>query len=257
MAGTYRVEGLVLRRTKLGETDVIVTLLTDGATQVRAVAKGARRPGSKLTGVVDLGNEGSFMLREGRSLDTIAEARLATSRSELAWDYERCIMAEAVLDSAADLTAEGEHDPQLLPLTRTALDALATAALERLALVVAAYLIKAAAMQGYLPCLDQCVRCGGDVGATSAGRMLFSFEEGGLVCAPCADAGQGTVFDAVLMAWVRTLLAMRFSDLLAMESVDDELRLGYDVLEFAREWVGFYPGIRPRALEFVLGGSRG
>ncbi len=253
MAGAYRAEGLVLRRTKLGETDLIVTLLTDGAAQVRAVAKGARRPGSKLAGVVGLGNEGAFLLHEGRNLDTVTEARLLVSRAGLALDFERCVMAEAVLDSAADLTAEGEHDPRLLPLTRTALDAVADAPVERLPLVGAAYLLKAAAMQGYRPCMECCVRCGNEVGEGLSGRLLFSFEEGGLVCPDCADAGEGRVLDAGLAAWVRTLLGLRFADLLALEPLTDELRLGYGVLEFARQWLGFHPGIRPKALDFALG----
>ena len=253
MAGSYRAEGLVLRRTKLGEADLIVTLLTDGTSQVRAVAKGARRPGSKLAGVVGLGNEGSFLLHEGRNLDTIAEGRLQVSRSELALDYERCVMAEAVLDSAAELTAEGEHDPRLLPLTQAALDAVGEAPVERLPLVGAAYLLKAAAMQGYRPCLECCVRCGEGLGENPSTRLLFSFEEGGLLCSTCAEAGEGRPLAGTLVAWVRALLGLRFAELLAMEAVGDELRLGYDALEFGRRWLEFHPGVRPRALGFALG----
>ena len=233
MAGSYRAEGLVLRRTKLGEADLIVTLLTDGTSQVRAVAKGARRPGSKLAGVIGLGNEGSFLLYEGRNLDTITEGRLQVSRSELALDYERCVMAEAVLDSAAELTAE--------------------APVERLPLVGAAYLLKAAAMQGYRPCLECCVRCGEGLGENPSTRLLFSFEEGGLLCSTCAEAGEGRPLAGTLVAWVRALLGLRFAELLAMEAVGDELRLGYDALEFGRRWLEFHPGVRPRALGFALG----
>ena len=43
---TYSVRGIVLRKTKLAETDLIVTLLADDGTQRRAVAKGARKPSS-------------------------------------------------------------------------------------------------------------------------------------------------------------------------------------------------------------------
>ncbi len=255
MAGSYRADGLVLRRTKLGETDLIVTLLTDGASQVRAVAKGARRPGSKLAGVVGLGNEGAFLLHEGRNLDTITEGRLRVSRAELALDFDRCVMAEVILDSAADLTAEGEHDPRLLPLTRTALDAVGAAPAERLPLLGAAYLLKAAAMQGYRPCLECCVRCGEELGENPSGRLLFSFEEGGLLCAECAGAGEGRAVDGVLVAWVRALLGLRFDDLLGLAPMEGELRLGNDALEFARQWLEFYPGVRPRALGFALGCS--
>ena len=39
----YRDEGVVLRTTKLGEADRIVTLLTRSHGKIRAVAKGVRR----------------------------------------------------------------------------------------------------------------------------------------------------------------------------------------------------------------------
>ena len=81
MAGGYRAQGLVLCRTKLGEADLIVTLLCDVGRQVRAVAKGARKPGSRLAGVVGAGNEVSLLLHEGRSLDVITEGRLTARPS--------------------------------------------------------------------------------------------------------------------------------------------------------------------------------
>ena len=39
---TYRTNAIVLDRTKLGEQDLILTLLASDGSEVRAVAKGAR-----------------------------------------------------------------------------------------------------------------------------------------------------------------------------------------------------------------------
>ena len=44
----YPLRALVLRKTKLGETDLILTLLAADGRQVRAVAKGARKSRSRL-----------------------------------------------------------------------------------------------------------------------------------------------------------------------------------------------------------------
>ena len=41
---TYDARAIVLRKTKLGESDLIVTLLAQDGSQARAVAKGARKP---------------------------------------------------------------------------------------------------------------------------------------------------------------------------------------------------------------------
>ena len=50
MPGLYRDSGVVLRTIKLGETDRIITLLTQGHGKVRAVAKGVRKSGSRFGG---------------------------------------------------------------------------------------------------------------------------------------------------------------------------------------------------------------
>ena len=45
---TYRTRAIVLDKTKLGESDLILELLAENGSLVRAVAKGARKPGSRL-----------------------------------------------------------------------------------------------------------------------------------------------------------------------------------------------------------------
>ncbi len=249
----------MLRRTKLGETDLIVTLLCDQIpTQVRAVAKGARRPGARLAGVVDLGNEVSLLLHPGRSLDVIGEGKLMTSRAGFAADPDRSALAAVILDAAAELTAEGQHDPRLYPLTSSALDTLGNISVGQAPLLTAAYIFKAAAMQGYRPALTSCVRCGASHDPLSAaadgGQALFSFEEGGIVCSACADVDSSTTVDAALLAWIQTLLGMRFAEFTERADQPSDDRLGYDALRFAQTWLAHYPGVHVRALDFVLSG---
>ena len=76
MAGrrTYHARACVLDRTKLGETDLILTLLGSNGAQLRAVAKGARKPGGKLAGKVQLFCECDLLLACGKNLDVVAEA---------------------------------------------------------------------------------------------------------------------------------------------------------------------------------------
>ena len=51
---TYRTKVLVLDKTKLKETDLILTMLDERGRQVRAVAKGARKPGGRLAARCEL-----------------------------------------------------------------------------------------------------------------------------------------------------------------------------------------------------------
>ena len=260
---SYRARGIVLRRTKLGEADLIVTLLTDGSSQVRAVAKGARKPGARLAGVVGLGNEVDLLLRRGRSLDIVTEGRLLVSRASVAGELERSAMAELVLEVACDLTVEGDHDARLLPLTSTALDALLGCRTSLLPLVGGAYVLKAVSMQGYRPVLTTCVVCGSPVSLAPAavddgrvaggGRVCLSVGEGGVLCDECAlRAGLPARADASTLRWAQALIGMRFSALLELDESPGEARAGLDVLRFCRDWLDHFPGVRPRSLDFVL-----
>ena len=191
----------------------------------------------------------------------VSEGKLVTSRASLALDYDRSSTVSVVLDCAAEFTVEGDYDPRLYALTSTALDAVARAENGRLSLVAAAYILKAAAMQGFRPALDDCVRCGEPIdygAAAQKGRgVAFALREGGVVCDGCADVECGRSYSHALIGWVRALIRSRFSELLAIEPQPGEDELGRDLLQFASTWVGCFPGIRPRALQFVLTGTEG
>ena len=51
---TYTARVIVVRKTKLGESDLILTLLAEDGSQLRAVAKGARKPKSSFASRLEL-----------------------------------------------------------------------------------------------------------------------------------------------------------------------------------------------------------
>ncbi|HJF45793.1 DNA repair protein RecO, partial [Thermophilibacter provencensis] len=97
---TYRARAVVLDRTKLGEQDLILTLLSEDGSQLRAVAKGARKPGGRLAARAELFSEDDFLLARGRSLDVVSEASLLEPHARLRGDYERVSAASAVAEVA-------------------------------------------------------------------------------------------------------------------------------------------------------------
>src|SRR5262245_52113448 len=70
----YRTEGVVLRRQDLGEADRIITLYSPTHGKLRAVAKGARRPKSRVGGHVELFTHVNVLVAQGRNLDIISQA---------------------------------------------------------------------------------------------------------------------------------------------------------------------------------------
>ena len=71
----YKEQGVVLRSIKLGEADKIVTIMTQGAGKIRAVAKGIRKTTSRFGARLEPFTHVSLLVHRGRgSLDTVTQA---------------------------------------------------------------------------------------------------------------------------------------------------------------------------------------
>lgn len=123
MAGsrTYRTKVLVLDKTKLKETDLILTMLDERGRQVRAVAKGARKPGGRLAARCELFCTVDMLLAHGRSLDVVSQAELVEAPLGAAPDYETTCAASAIAEVARVCSFEDAEDPFTFAITQRAL----------------------------------------------------------------------------------------------------------------------------------------
>lgn len=270
MAGgrAYRTKAIVLDKTKLKETDLILTLLAEDGKQLRAVGKGARKPGSRLAARCELGCEVDLLLARGRALDVVAEANLIEAPLGAAPSFELLSSASALADVAKACTFEDACDPFVFQITRRALEVLGggshaagagavgaaggagaagSESLDgpHLDLVVAAYIFKLLAHLGYRPDYTSCVACG-DPDVT-----FFSATAGGLLCASCASSVPGAEpLDTAMVGWLHSLMVSRF-DVLADAPCDEPTATF--LLALAHIWAATHLDCRLRALEFLLG----
>ena len=248
MAGrrTLRTRAIVLDRTKLGEADLVLTLLCSDGSQRRAVAKGARRPGGRLAARVELFSETDLLLARGRTLDVVGEAALVEPHARLRGDLGRVAVASAVAETARLTCFEDAPDPFLYPVCSRALRACEEARDGAgLDLVVAAYAMKALAHGGWRPELTRCCACGDE------GVAFFSASAGGLLCASCAREVPGAQAVGPLeVAWLRALLGCTFDELV---SAGADARTAASLLGLAHVWAQTQLDARLRAMEFCLG----
>lgn len=95
MAGsnTYHATVLVLDQTKLGETDAILTLLDSTGRQIKAVAKGGRKPGGKLAGKIRHFSILDGLFARGKNLDILTDAKL--NRESFTFQSDMLLLAAA------------------------------------------------------------------------------------------------------------------------------------------------------------------
>ena len=74
MPRIYHTEAIVLSRFELGEADRVLTLLTPHEGKLKAIAKGVRRPRSRLGGTVEPFAELQLVLARARTFDVVTSA---------------------------------------------------------------------------------------------------------------------------------------------------------------------------------------
>jgi DNA repair protein RecO (recombination protein O) len=235
----YPLRVLVLRKTKLGETDLILTLLAADGRQVRAVAKGARKPKSRLGARTEPFSVLDLLLHSGRSLEIIAEAETVASHDVVRSDYDRATAASVVADVLDKISVEGQAEPQLFEMSLVTLDVMGSADVGALGLIVTAFLLKALAMHGYRPALDRCATCG----ATLEVDPRFSVEAGGLVCGSC---GGGVRISDETRGLLRSLMRARMGE---VATIVCPAPVRAEALRIVRGYVGFHVPARLRALD--------
>ncbi|PJM76140.1 DNA repair protein RecO [Bifidobacterium simiarum] len=190
----YRDEGLVLRTTKLGEADGIVTILTRDHGKVRAVAKGVRRMKTRFGGRLEPFMRVDLLIATGRSLDVISQASTVSAYADpLIADYDRYLAANVIGETADKLFSTlDEPSPEQYRLAVGAISALARH-LHGVQDVTDSYMLRSLALAGWRPRLDSCVVCGLPVQDPVSGPVLgdgepetawfLSIPAGGVMCA--------------------------------------------------------------------------
>ena len=201
---TYRDRAVVLRKLDYGEADRIFTLLTRTHGKVGAIAKGVRKPESKLGPSLELYGHIDVLLAKGRGeLDVVAQVeRLPMERMK--GEMERMAHA-ALIAELAERVCEDRHPVDgVYELTVMALDELAREDDPRRA--TAYFLMAALDLLGYAPQLSECATCGKPLQAVPA---PFSAAAGGFLCMDCAMPGMRLV----PLAAIKVLRLMAAGDL--------------------------------------------
>jgi DNA repair protein RecO (recombination protein O) len=114
---------LLLRKTKLTETSLIVTWFTEAHGKIKTVAKGARQPKGRFAGLLDLfyDCEIQFVRSRRSELHILREVVLRNPHEGLRVDYWRVALA-AYFVELIELVTEADHPaPELHDLLERAL----------------------------------------------------------------------------------------------------------------------------------------
>lgn len=210
----YRTEGTVLRRHDIGEADRLLTLYTPGLGKLRVLAKGVRKPASKLGGHLDLFTRSRFVLARGRTFDIVTGADTIDAYSGLRGEgtgaatdiLERLGAAYYFAELLDQFTSEGLENRPVWELLGSGLSALSSGL--PIELVTRHFELRLLVYLGYQPGVSICAGCGEPLQPEVS---AFSIALGGVLCPRCSHRDpQGLTL---------TVAALRLLRLLAREDL--------------------------------------
>jgi DNA repair protein RecO (recombination protein O) len=183
----YRTEGVVLRRQDFGEADRIISLYSPQHGKIRAIAKGVRRPRSRLGGHVELFTHVTVLVAQGRNLDLITQAEAVRPYRAIRDDLWKTTFACYCAELVDRLTEERLENRAIFDLLLHQLEYLDGAPRPD-ELSVRAFELRLLGRLGYAPELYRCVECGEPLRPV---ENRISASAGGTVCATCGATHPG------------------------------------------------------------------
>lgn len=179
-------DAVVLRGIRYGEADAVLSLYTRDIGRASAMAKGVRRPTSKLGGRLQPGVLVHLTMQRGRrDMHTVRGASVVRAHAGLWTDARRLRAAGCVLEAALRVLPEEEADEEAFALLVRTLGLLAESEVgdgePRLHPLVLGFGAKLLVVSGLLPRLADCSACG-----APPPLAAFSASMGGALCAACA-----------------------------------------------------------------------
>jgi DNA repair protein RecO (recombination protein O) len=191
---SYQTEAVVIKKTKLGEADTILTFFTPRLGKIQGFARSLRKPKSKLAGHLELLTHSQVSFARGRNIDTITGSLAINSFLPIRNDLWLTSCGLYVAELVNQFSAEREENRAVFDLLLATLERLGAGGDAELVLrYFELHLLECA---GYRPQLRQCPACHHPLEPVA---NYFSPAAGGLLCPDCGQE-QATAYSLSLNA---------------------------------------------------------
>ncbi|MCK0471559.1 DNA repair protein RecO [Alkalihalobacillus sp. APA_J-10(15)] len=175
-----KVEGIIIRTIDYGETNKVVTLFTKELGKIGVMARGAKKPKSRLSAASQLFMYGIFVIQTSSGLGVLQQADITSSFRDIRSDLRRAAHASYMLELTDKLTDEKTRYSEIFKLLYQILiyidEGLDVDVLKMI------FETKMLAVAGIKPELDQCSSCG-----SINQPIAFSIKNAGFLCPKCRN----------------------------------------------------------------------
>lgn len=173
-----KVEGMVIRKVDYGESNVILTLFTRENGKIGVMARGAKKPKSRLSSVAQLFTYGHFVFQQSRGLGTLNQGEIIDSFRGIKEDLFKTAYCAYMVEFLDKVTEEKSPQPFLFEHLWQSFNLVNEGADPEVITFI--FEIKMLQQAGIGPQVNHCSNCG-----NTEGQFAFSIREGGFLCERC------------------------------------------------------------------------
>ncbi len=180
---TQKATGCILNFRDYGESDRIVTILTDEAGKLKGIAKGARRSQKRFANAIEPFSVSSilFSRRKPEGLCLIEDCHVTNHYPKIREDLGKTLYASYFIDLVDLFSVEGAENRLLFFHLRNFLDLLESGPLSES--ILRLFELRLLCISGYEPALELCIACKTPLDRLK--ELSFIFEDGGIRCREC------------------------------------------------------------------------
>lgn len=238
----HKHEGIVIRTTDYGESNKIVVIYSREAGKIAGMARGAKKPSSRLAGVSQLFTYGYFLIQGNRGLGTIQQGEMISSYRSIREDIFKTAYASYILELIDKGTGENESNPFLFELLSQTLqyinedfDA---------DIVTNIFEMKMLNVLGLYPEMNHCAFCG-----NTEAHFGFSIKENGLICHECFD--KDPHFFPLSQNAVKLLRLFYFFDIQRLGSISVKAETKKELSDVISLYYDEYSGLYLKSKRFL------
>lgn len=181
-----KIEGIIIKTIDYGETNKIITIFSKKIGKFTAMARGAKKPRSRMAAVTQPFILGQFFVYVNPGLSTIQQGEIIDSFRAIREDIEKTAFTAYLTELTEKLVEDKSPDPYLYDQLYLTMRWISEH--DEYAVPVMMYELKVFEKGGFQPTLSHCVHCG-----TSEGPFAFSLGEGGLLCRRCSTLDEHSI----------------------------------------------------------------
>lgn len=173
-----RMDGIIIKTQDYGETHKIVTIFSKKLGKFSAIARGAKKPKSRMAAVTQPFIYGEFFVYVNSGLSTIQQGEVVYSFRSIREDIIKTAFTAYITELTDKLTDFQTPDIYIYDQLYQTMNWIAENGDADIPIMM--YELKLFEKGGFAPTVDRCVNCGNRETA-----FAFSIAEGGLLCNRC------------------------------------------------------------------------